>query len=120
HARRVAEPASVRIPAIVAYRLAPADHVIAAPLRSAFGLEYDPAMDRENTLPAAGAPGENEQPRLALGARLRQHADAPPVGVAVARRMVLRDIERCVQRQREQEQSKDSGEHFSQGLAHGD
>ena len=50
--RGVAEPAAVRRPAVDAHRLAPADHVVAGPGRGVLGLEHDPAMDRENALPA--------------------------------------------------------------------
>src|SRR5262249_39883180 len=55
HARGIAEPASVRRPTVGAHRLAPADHVVAAPAAGVFGLEHDPAVDGENALPATGA-----------------------------------------------------------------
>ena len=58
HPRGVAEPAAVRRPAVAAHRLAPADHVVAAPGGGVGRLEDDPAVDRENALPAAGAAGK--------------------------------------------------------------
>src|SRR5690606_29641130 len=49
--RDVAVPAAVHRPTIGAHWAAPADHVVASPLACALGLEDDPAVDREDTLP---------------------------------------------------------------------
>src|SRR6516225_5687999 len=106
-------------PIILAHRVAPADHVEPAPARRAFRLEHDPAVNREDPAPMAGAAGEDQKPRFALGARRAEHADARPVGGGVALGPGLHGIERAVNRQRQQEEDED-GEHYtSEGAAHG-
>src|SRR4030095_3282929 len=74
HARGIAEPASVRRPTVGTHRLAPADHVVAAPAGSILGLEHDPAVDGEDALPAARAGGEDEESWIAIGGRPGPHA----------------------------------------------
>src|SRR5262249_43270572 len=76
-------------------------------------------MDSENALPAAGATGEDQQPRLALGGRRRQHADARPVGVAEIGWAILAGIERGVDGPGEKEEGEDGDQHFSERAAPG-
>src|SRR5262249_22933203 len=118
-ARHIAGPAPVRVPTVAAHGLAPADHVVAVPAGGAFGLVNDPAVDGENALPASGAARKDEQARLAVGARRRQHADARPVGVAKAPRAVLARVERGVDYEGQKKQGKDSEEHGAKRTAHG-
>src|SRR3954447_18382619 len=66
HARDIAEPAPVGCPTVVAHGLPPADYVVAAPSGGVLRLEHNPAVDCEYALPAAGAPGEHEEPGLAV------------------------------------------------------
>jgi hypothetical protein len=75
-------------------------------------------VDGENALPAAGAAGEDEEPRRAVGIRRWQHAHARPVGVAEARGTVLAGIERRVDCEGKKKEGENSDEHFSNGIAH--
>src|SRR5262249_47733169 len=118
-ARRVAEPTAVGGPPIAAHRLAPADHVKAAPGQRVLRLEHDPAVDREDALPAPGAASEDQEPRLACGGGRRQHARAGPVRIAKARRSILADIKRGMDGKWKQEKGEDSEEHVPNGAAHG-
>src|SRR5262249_9264308 len=118
-ARHIAEPASVRVPTVAAHGLSPADHVVAAPAGGTLGLVNDPAVEGENALPAAGAAGQDEQTRLAVGARRRQHADARPVGVAKAPWAVLARVKRGMDCEGQKKQSEDSDEHGAKRMAHG-
>src|SRR5262249_52980940 len=102
-----------------AHRLAPAHYVIAAPAAGVFGLEHDPAVDGENAFPAAGAAGEYEESCIAVGVRRRQHADARPISIAETGGTVLAGIERRVNRKGKKEEDENSGQHFSNGGAHG-
>src|SRR5207237_10538591 len=93
--------------------LRPADHIVAGPGGGARGLEDDPAMDRENALPASGAAGEDEEARLGVGGRRWQHADARPVGVAKARRAALAGIKRRVDREGKEKKGEDAEKHVA-------
>src|SRR5262245_5143704 len=117
--RHVAEPAPVRRPTVAAHGLAPADHIVAAPGGGALGLVNDPAVEGENALPASGTAGKDEEARIAVGGRRREHADARPVGVAKAPRAVLARIERGVDCKGQKKQSEDSEEHGAKRTAHG-
>src|ERR1039458_3943276 len=82
--RHIAEPAAVRRPAVGTHRIAPADHVVTGPRFRIRGLEYDPAMHRENAFPGAGRAGEHDHTRRHVVCGQRQRAGARPVGVAPA------------------------------------
>ncbi len=118
-ARRVAIPAPIRCPSVAAHRCSPADHVVTLPGRRIRALEHHPAVNGKDSLPASGAASEDEQPRVAIGARRRQHSDARPIGVAIAGRPLLARIERSMDGDGQQEQRGDSEEHFSKWAAHG-
>jgi hypothetical protein len=85
HPAVFAEPQVWR-PPVQAHRIAPAGDVVAPPVALVLALDHDPAMDREDALPAAGAAGHDHDPRLRMLDCRRQVADHAAVPVAPVRR----------------------------------
>ena len=75
-------------------------------------------MDGEYPLPAAGAPGKDEEPGFAIRAGRGQHPHARPVGVAKTGRALFAGIERGIDTERKEKEGEDEEEHFLSG-AHG-